>query len=145
MLMRFDPFRELDRLVSQTGTVQRPAMMPLDAYRHGDQFVVHFDLPGIDPDSVEVTVEQNVLNVSAERTWRPEEGDEVLVSERPQGRYSRQLFLGEALNTEGVEAHYDRGVLTVTIPVAEAAKPRKVQITNGVQRHAISANGNSNN
>jgi HSP20 family protein len=144
MLMRFDPFRDFDRLVQQTGTWQRPAMMPLDAYRHGDEFVINLDLPGIDPDSVDLTVEQNVLNVSAERTWRPEEGDEVLISERPQGRYSRQLFLGETLNSDGIEARYDRGVLTVTIPVAETAKPRKVQVTSGEQREAIGAGSRSN-
>ncbi|MHB1534599.1 MAG: Hsp20/alpha crystallin family protein [Acidimicrobiales bacterium] len=148
MLMRFDPFRDpfrdLDRFVQQSGTRQRPAMMPLDAYRHGDQFLVHFDLPGIDPESVELTVEQNVLNVAAERTWRPEEGDEVLVNERPQGHYSRQLFLSETLDSDRIEAHYDRGVLTVTIPVAETAKPRKVSITSGEQREAIDAKARSN-
>lgn len=143
MLMRFDPFRELDRLVQQTGTQQRPALMPLDAYRHGDHFVVRFDLPGIDPDSVEVTVEQNVLNVSAERNWRPEEEDEVLVSERPQGHYSRQLFLGDSLETDRIEAGYDKGVLTVTIPVAEQAKPRRVAVTSGDQRSAIHASSHT--
>jgi HSP20 family protein len=140
MLMRFDPFRDFDRLtgqlLGQAGALTR-ASMPMDAYRHGDRFVVHFDLPGIAPDSVELTVEKNVLTVSAQRQWSPEEGTEVVVSERPQGSFSRQLFLGESLDTDHIEAHYDNGVLTVTIPVAEAAKPRKVAITGGGGQTAI--------
>ncbi|MHB1446380.1 MAG: Hsp20/alpha crystallin family protein [Acidimicrobiales bacterium] len=144
MLMRFDPFRDLDRLTNgllgQTGTWTR-ASMPMDAYRQGDRFVVHFDLPGIAPDSVELTVEKNVLTVSAQRQWAPEEGTEVLASERPQGSFSRQLFLGESLDVDNIEAHYDNGVLTVTIPVAEAAKPRKVSISAGGGQTAIGSGG----
>ena len=135
MLMRFDPFRELDRLTQQTpwpsGQSRPPAVMPIDAYRRGDRFLVHFDLPGVDPQSVELTIEKNVLQVRAERTWRRQEEDEVVVSERPQGSFTRQLFLGEGLDPDRIEASYDQGVLTVTIPVAEQAKPRKVTITNG--------------
>ncbi|HVM04458.1 MAG TPA: Hsp20/alpha crystallin family protein [Acidimicrobiales bacterium] len=135
MLMRFDPFRELDRLAQQSpwssAQSRPPAVMPIDAYRRGDRFLVHFDLPGVDPQSVELTVEKNVLQVRAERTWRRQEDDEVVVSERPQGSFTRQLFLGEGLDPERIEASYDQGVLTVTIPVAEQAKPRKVAITNG--------------
>lgn len=138
MLMRFDPFRELDRIAQPTGGPARPSLMPLDAFRHGDHFIVNFDLPGIDPDSVDLTVEKNVLSVSAERSWAPADGDEVLVAERPQGRYTRQLFLGDTLSTDGIEAHYDRGVLTVTIPIAESAKPRKVEVASGPRREAIS-------
>lgn len=135
MLMRFDPFRDLERWVAQQpGTVQRPGFMPLDAYRHGDHYVVHFDLPGVDQESIELTVDKNVLSVSAERSWTPEEGDQVLMSERPQGHYARQLLLGDTLAPDGIEARYDKGVLTVTIPVAESAKPRKVQITSGNQK-----------
>jgi HSP20 family protein len=145
MLIRFDPFREFDRLVHQTGTAQRPAPMPLDAYRQGSRYVINFDLPGVNPDSVELTVEKNVLNVSAERSWAPEQGDEVLIAERPQGRYSRQLFLGDTLGTDGIEAQYDRGVLTVTIPVAESAKPRKVQVTSGEHRQTVTAGSHSDN
>lgn len=140
MLMRFDPFRELERLAQGSlwgGT--RPAVMPVDAYRHGDQYVVHFDLPGIDPASIELTVEKNVLTVRAERSWQRGEGDEVLVAERPQGSFSRQLFLGEGLNADHIEASYENGVLTVTVPVAEQAKPRKVEITTGGGRKAIEA------
>jgi HSP20 family protein len=132
MLMRTDPFRELDRLTQQAfGTRARPAVMPMDAYREGDHFMVHFDLPGVDPSSIDLTVEKNVLTVSAERNWQANENQQVLASERPQGTFSRQLFLGEGLDTERVEASYDNGVLTVTIPVAEQAKPRKVQISAG--------------
>ncbi|HEX6403246.1 MAG TPA: Hsp20/alpha crystallin family protein [Pseudonocardiaceae bacterium] len=133
MLMRTDPFRELDRftqqLFGQTGTWSRPAVMPMDAYRDGDQFVVHFDLPGVDPSSVELNVERNVLTVKAERS--PSYGDnvELQVAERPRGVFSRQLFLGDTLDAERVEASYEAGVLTLRIPVAEKAKPRKIEIT----------------
>jgi HSP20 family protein len=129
MLMRFDPFRELDRLAEQTWSGGRLRAMPMDAYRRGDHFVVQFDLPGVDPSSIDLTVEKNVLTVSAERHWEPAEDHEVVVAERPQGSFSRQLFLGEGLDAEGIEANYDAGVLTVQVPVAEQAKPRKVQVT----------------
>jgi HSP20 family protein len=135
MLMRFDPFRELDRLTQQTwggsNGATRAAAMPLDAYRRGDRFLIHLDLPGVDPSSVDLTVEKNVLQIHAERSWPREEGDEVVVAERPQGSFTRQLFLGEGLDPERIEASYDQGVLTVTIPVAEQAKPRKVEINTG--------------
>lgn len=133
MLMRFDPFRELDRLTQQTwGNGQaRPTPMPLDAYRRGDRFLIHLDLPGVDPSTVDLTVEKNVLQIHAERSWRREESDEVVVAERPQGSFTRQLFLGEGLDPDRIEASYDKGVLTVTIPVAEQAKPRKVEINTG--------------
>ncbi len=130
MLMRTDPFRELDRLAQQAfGTMNRPAVMPMDAYRNGDSFLVQFDLPGVNPDAVELTVEKNVLTVRAERTKPTGEGVEMLVAERPQGTFTRQMFLGETLDTEKIEAQYDAGVLTLTIPVAEQAKPRKVEIS----------------
>ena len=135
MLMRFDPFRELDRLPQQAWAPGRRVDlgMPMDAYRHGDRFVVHLDLPGVHADSIDLTVEKNVLTVRAERALVREEGDEWLVAERPQGTFTRQLFLGETLDTDNIEASYDNGVLTVTVPVAEAAKPRKVQIGGGGQ------------
>ena len=131
MLMRFDPFREFERLSQQTWGQNRWSVLPMDAYRHGDQFLVHFDLPGADPSSIELTVEKNVLTIKAERRWQRGEGDEVVVAERPQGTFSRQLFLGETLDTDHIDAAYENGVLTVTIPVAEKAKPRKVEITTG--------------
>lgn len=132
MLMRFDPFRDLDRLTQNlwNGDVRRLNGVPMDAYRKGNEFLVHFDVPGVDPESIELTVEKNVLIVSAERTrqWG-DEVEEVVVSERPTGSFSRQLFLGETLDAENIEASCDNGVLTLRIPVAEAAKPRKVEIT----------------
>ncbi|MDQ3885819.1 MAG: Hsp20/alpha crystallin family protein [Actinomycetota bacterium] len=135
MLMRTDPFRELDRLAQQmfgyNGTSSRPAAMPMDAYRQGDQFVVQFDLPGADPSSIDLDVERNVLTVKAERTPIYGEDVEVQVTERPRGMFSRQLFLGDTLDAERIEAHYDAGVLTLRIPVAEQAKPRKIQISGG--------------
>jgi HSP20 family protein len=137
MLMRFDPFRELDRLTQQTWGPVRTPVMPMDAYRHGDKFVVHFDLPGVDPSSIDLTVEKNVLTVTAERNWQRDEGTDVVVSERFQGKFSRQLFLGESLDSDHIEANYEGGVLTVTIPVAEQAKPRKVEISAGGKAKAI--------
>jgi HSP20 family protein len=140
MLMRTDPFREFDRLTQQAlGTRFRPSAMPMDAYRQGDQFVVNFDLPGVDPASVDLTVEKNVLSVSAERRWDAADDIQVVASERPQGTFNRQLFLGEGLDPEKVEASYENGVLTVTIPVAEQAKPRKVEISSGGGAKTIEA------
>ncbi|TDU91199.1 HSP20 family protein [Kribbella voronezhensis] len=140
MLMRFDPFREvafreLDRMtqaLSNTGgTGMQQRTMPIDAYRDGDQFVIHFDLPGVDRDSIDITAEKNVLTVRAERDWQPSEGREVVVAERPQGTFTRQLFLGESLDLDRIAARYDRGVLTLVVPVAQQAKPRRVEITEG--------------
>lgn len=132
MLLRFDPFRELDRLTQAPwGANGHRSFLPMDAYRHGDQFVLAFDLPGVDPATIEATVEKNVLAVKAERRWSRGEGTEVLVSERPQGSFTRQVFLSEALDTAALKAEYANGVLTVTIPVAEAAKPRRVEISVG--------------
>jgi HSP20 family protein len=125
MLVRYDPFRDFDRKTS------RRQWMPMDAVRHDQRVELRFDLPGIEPDSLEVEVERNVLTVRAERSWTPAEGDEVLAQERPQGSVARQVMLGDALDTERLEATYDAGVLSVTIPVAEQAKARKVEIQQG--------------
>jgi HSP20 family protein len=130
MLMRTDPFRELDRLTQQVlGTAARPAAMPMDAYRHGDTFYVHFDLPGVQPGSIDLQVEQNVLTVRAERHPIAPEGAQMIVAERPAGTFTRQVFLGETLDAEHIDASYTAGVLTLAIPVHEAAKPRSIQIT----------------
>lgn len=139
MLMRTDPLREFDRIAQQAlsgwpgtgsaGTWSRPAAMPMDAWRHGDELLVEFDLPGIDPSAVELSVERNTLTVKAER--RPahaEEGTETIASERAFGVYSRQLFLGDSLDTDNINASYDAGVLRVRIPIAEKAKPRTISI-----------------
>ncbi|MBV8235900.1 MAG: Hsp20/alpha crystallin family protein [Acidimicrobiia bacterium] len=129
MLMRTDPFREFDRLAQQTlGTPVRPAAMPIDAYRDGEAFVVQFDLPGVDPSSIDLTIEKNVLTVHARRSRSANEGVEMLVAERPHGTFSRQLFLGESLDADRIDANYADGVLTLRIPVAERAKPRRVPI-----------------
>jgi HSP20 family protein len=132
MLMRYDPFREIDRFTEGLfGNPSRTPWMPMDAVRKGDRVEILFDLPGVRSDSIELTVERNVLTVKAERSWFPEEGAEVLARERTQGTFSRQVLLGEALDADRVEAHYDQGVLQVTVPVAEKAKPRKVEIHSG--------------
>ena len=140
MLMRTDPFRELDRLTQQVlGTAARPAAMPMDAYRQGDSFYVHFDLPGIDADSISLTVEQNVLTVRAERVPVKADGAELIVAERPYGTFTRQVFLGETLDAENITADYAAGVLTLTIPVREQAKPRSIQVTSNDTRQQVSA------
>ena len=133
MLMRTDPFRDLDRLAQQlvgAGTSTRPSVMPLDAWREGDAFVLEFDLPGVQPETLDIDVERNVLTVRAERP--PKNGDwEMLAAERPSGLFSRQLVLGDNLDLDRLEARYDDGVLRLTVPVAERAKPRKIEVTTG--------------
>jgi HSP20 family protein len=129
MLLRTaDPFRELDRLTTQLmGTTNRPAVMPMDAWREGDRFVIEFDLPGIAKDSIDLDVERNVLTVRAERVAR--NGDwEMLATERAKGHFSRQLVLGDNLDLDRIEAAYADGVLRLVVPVAEKAKPRKIEI-----------------
>jgi HSP20 family protein len=130
MLMRFDPFRDFDRAWQELAQASRQSTrsFPMDAYRRGDEFVVHFDLPGVDSSSIDLTVDNNVLTVRAERRFEQKPGDEILVTERPQGGFTRQLMLGDQLDADRISAGYDRGVLTLTIPVAERAKPRKVEI-----------------
>ena len=132
MLMMSDPFRQFDRLTQQVlGTAARPAAMALDAWREGNEFVVAVDLPGVQTESIDLNVEQNVLTIRAERKDTTGEGVELIAAERPRGVFSRQLMLGEALDTENVTASYDGGVLTVRIPVAQKAQPRKIEITSG--------------
>lgn len=140
MLIRTDPFRGLDRIAQQafgalTGTPARSTVMPLDAYRHGEEFVVEFDLPGVDPAAIELTVQDNVLTVRAERRAAlPDEHTELQVSERSHGVFARQLFLGDALDTDRIAADYSAGVLTLRIPVAEAAKPRTINIASAAAK-----------
>ena len=130
MLMRTDPFRDLDRVAQQIfGTNARPAAMPIDAYRRGDEFIVQFDLPGISADSIELTVERNVLTVHAQRQRTSPDDIELLIGERPHGTFSRQLFLAETLDTEQLHADYVDGVLTLRVPVKEQAKPRRVNVS----------------
>ena len=141
MLLRTaDPFRDFDRLAQQLlGTTNRPVVMPMDAWREGDRFVIEFDLPGVNRDTIDLDVERNVLTVSAERVAG--NGDwEMLASERPRGRFSRQLVLGDNLDLDRIEAHYAEGVLRLVVPVAEKAKPRKIQVNSGHdERQAIQA------
>ena len=139
MLMRFDPYREFDRLTEQLASTapRAPRALPMDAYRRGEQFVVELDLPGVDPATIDLTVEQNVLTVRAERSFEPRQGDEVVVAERPHGTYTRQILLGDTLDSENVQANCEHGVLTLTIPVAETAKPRRVQISGSKDAQTI--------
>jgi HSP20 family protein len=128
-VLRFDPFQEFDRLARQMlGPGRGPRSMPMEAYRRGDQFFIHLDLPGVNPDDVQLTVERNVVAVRAERRSLWQEGDEVLVDETPQGSFGRQLFLGDNLDAGRLEASFDQGVLTLTVPVAEQAKPHRIEI-----------------
>lgn len=129
MLMRTDPFRELDRLTSQMlGSPSRPVAMPIDAYRHGDVFVVELDVPGVAPDSIDLTIEKNVLTVKAERSRNQVPDRDQVIGERPHGSFSRQLFLGDTLDVGNLAADCANGVLTIRVPVAERAKPRRIQI-----------------
>jgi HSP20 family protein len=141
LLRNTDPFRDFDRLTQQLlGTTNRPVVMPMDAWREGDRFVIELDMPGVSPESIDLDVERNVLTVSAERVSR--NGDwEMLASERPRGRFSRQLVLGDNLDLERIEAGYEGGVVRLTVPVAEKAKPRKIQLNTGsdAERTAIQA------
>ena len=136
-MLFFDPFRDFTPS-AHTVNGRRPSM-PMDAYRQGDQVVLRLDLPGIDPASFDVTVDQGTLTVKAERHAEVAEGNRVLVSERPQGTFTRRLRLSEALDGDRTEAHYDNGVLTITVPVAEQAKPHRVEITTSSQPEANSS------
>lgn len=137
MLMRFDSFPELDELTSQLRDGRR-LRMPLDAYRVGDVFHVEVDLPGVRPDSIEITVEKNVLSLRAERHWKTDDV-EIVVCERPTGTFSRELFLGESLDTEKISASYENGVLRLSIPIAEEAKPRHIEVKSSERKEVIAA------
>jgi HSP20 family protein len=141
-LMRFDPFRELDRLTEQVLAGGRPSRtMPMEAFRRGDNFFVYIDLPGVDPKDVDLTVERNVVSVRAQRQSPRQEGDELIVDERPHGIFTRQLFLGDNLDASKLSADFDRGVLVLTIPVAEVSKPRRIEL--GGQSRELQSNGSS--
>ena len=143
MLMRTDPFREMDRIVQQlsgaSGTWSKPSLMPMDAYREGDEYVIVFDLPGVSPEAIDIDVERNMLTVKAERRPVTKADDvQMELSERPLGVFSRQVVLADSLDTEHIQADYDAGVLTLRIPIAERAKPRKIAIGGGSSRKEIS-------
>ena len=134
MLIRSDPFRDLDRLALQLQGAGSPGIVLMDAYRQGDQFVVNLDLPGLHPASIDVVVEENVVTVKAERYLPRREGHDVLAAERPRGTFTSQLFLADTLDADNIEAQYDKGVLTLTIPVRQEASSRRVQLTTGSDR-----------
>ncbi|MFC7985956.1 Hsp20/alpha crystallin family protein [Streptomyces sp. NPDC057336] len=144
MLMRTDPFRDFDRLTQQlfgntSGTWSRPTAMPMDAYREGDAYVIALDLPGVDPDAIDIDVERNMLTIKAERRPVTRSDDvQMELSERPLGVFSRQVMLADTLDTEHISADYDAGVLTLRVPIAERAKPRKISISGGADRKEIS-------
>ena len=129
MLFQNDPFRDVDALFGRLGTRPSPQGMPMDAYRRGEDVWVHVDLPGVSADSLEINVERNVLTLSAERSWATESEDRVYLNERSTGRFQRQVHLGDGLDAESIEADLSDGVLSLRIPVAERAKPRKISIT----------------
>ena len=132
MLMRTDPFRELDRLTQRpAGTRAQPLAMPMDAYRQGDEFIVDIDLPGIAVDSIDLTIDQNVLTVQASRRRSAQEGVELLIAERPTGEFSRQLLLGDTLDADRIAADYTDGVLHIRVPIAEKARPRRLHVETG--------------
>jgi HSP20 family protein len=144
MLIRNDPFRELDRWSQQfMGSTARPAVMPMDAWRDHDEFVVELDLPGVDPDSIDLDVERNVVMVRAERPQPADHQNDMIAAERPRGVFSRQLVLGESLDTENIRAGYDAGVLVLRIPIAERAKPRKIEIATGTSARTIEAHSSA--
>ena len=139
MLMRTDPFRDLDRFTQRvSGTAARPAVMPMDAWRQGEEFFVEFDLPGVREESLDLDIERNVVTVRAERP-EVDPNREMLATERPRGVFSRQLVLGDNLDTDKIDASYDAGVLRLRIPVAEKAKPRKIALGRSNVQHAINA------
>ena len=140
MLVPSDSFRELDQLLAHRilGTTARQAAMPMDAYRKGDDFCIHFDLPGVRLESITLTVEHNVLTAQAERLPVKADASEIIVAERPTGTFSRRVFLGEALDTEHIAADYTAGVLTLTIPVRESAKPHSIHVTSEDEKKPVS-------
>ena len=144
MLVMNSPFREFDSLFDQLSgrsTGNTVASMPMDAYRREGDVWVHLDLPGIAADSLDVSVERNVLTVTGERNWQRQEGDQPYLNERRRGTFRRQVTLGDGLDAEAIEADYTDGVLTLRIPVAETAQPRKISISSGAGTPAIETTG----
>lgn len=142
-MIQTDPFRDLDTLFSRLSSRQASSggVMPMDAFRRGSDVWVHIDLPGVKAESLDITVERNVLTIAAERTWQRQEGDQAYFGERYRGTFRRQIQLGDGLDLQNLEADLHDGVLTIRIPVAEQAKPRKVEVGQGrsVEPDAIEA------
>jgi HSP20 family protein len=146
--LTFDPFREMDRMANQlfgstTATARAPRWMPMDLYRSGDHFVVNVDLPGVDPGSIDLDVDGNTLSIRAVRTLHADDSAQWLAQERASGTFLRQLNLGDGLDLDGIHAHYENGVLSLTIPVAEQAKPRKIEVETGGKRQEVSSSRES--
>src|SRR5688572_25084014 len=139
MLTRFDPFRDFERVFERPWGPARQPTMPLDAYRHGDTYVVNVDLPGFDPSSIDVTAEKDVLSIKAERQWQPVEGDDVVAAERTHGQFFRQVFLGDGLDTDTINASYDNRALMITIPLADPPKPRTNELPHNSEPKSIDA------
>jgi HSP20 family protein len=140
MAMTFDPFAELDRLTGTLlGTQQGPKFMPVDLYRDGERYVLNADMPGLDPDSVDIDVDGQLLTIRARRTAEDRDGVSWIARERPFGSYLRQFNLGEGVDAENIEAHYDNGVLSVLLPVSERAKPRKIEVKSGTPQQSVTA------
>jgi len=143
-VLRFDPFRDLDRLTEQmlgapVGSARTPRFMPMDLYRAADHYVLHADLPGVDPGSVDVSVDNGTLTLRAERSGRTDDSIEWLTNERFTGSYMRQLALGDGVDTDRIAATYENGVLTVTIPLAEKVKPRRIHIDTAPDARVVSS------
>lgn len=138
-MLRFDPFRDLDRLTGDAGR-RSPSIMPFDAVRDDDEVMIYIDVPGVAADDLEVSVEKNELTIRAERRWS-DEGKRVVASERPQGTFTRQLMLSDALDLDALQAELAEGVLTLRIPVDESSKQRRIDVTHGGGRTAIEASG----
>jgi HSP20 family protein len=140
MLTRFDPFRDIDRVFDRSWGPTRQPTVPVDVYRHGEEYVINVDLPGFDPETIDVTAEKDVLTIKAERQWQPAEGDEVVAAERTHGSFFRQLFLGDGLDSEHITASYENGVLMIKIPLSARAMPRRIDVAhNHAERTAIDA------
>ena len=137
MAMNHDPFRELDRLAGALFETRGPRLMPMDLYRDHDHYVLSADLPGIDPGSVDIDVDGQLLTIRAERTLANHEGVKWLTRERVAGSFLRQLNLGQGIDIEHIAASYANGVLSVTLPVGEHAKPRKVEVTTGSDENVL--------
>lgn len=139
-MLRFDPLREFDRLTRETRERTTPAVMAFDAVRDDDSVTLYFDVPGISADDLEVSVERNELTISATRVWKDDD-KETLVTERPQGSFTRRVMVSDALDTDRLEANLSGGVLELTIPVSEKSKPRKIDVTTGSGEEAIEVSG----
>lgn len=140
MAMSFDPFSQLDRFAASVlDSVRAPRLMPVDLFRDGEQYVLHADLPGVDPGSVDVDLDGSQLTIRAQRTADSREGVRWLARERGAGQFLRQFTLGEGVDLDGISASYESGVLSVIIPVSERAKPRKIEVESRDRNRAIDA------